>query len=76
MSNPIIFYDNIFTIATPTATTTDADSAFDVANINDYRTYTYWKSTSSATNYLYIDATAADDADTLAIVGHNLGTDG
>ena len=76
MSEPIIFYDNIFTIDTPTATTTDSDDAFDAANINDYRTYTYWKSTNSGTNYLYIDAGAADDADTLGIVSHNLGTVG
>lgn len=76
MSDPLILYDNLFTLGTPTATNTDAGDEYDAANINDYRTYTYWKAASTATNRLIIDAGAADDADTLCIISHNLGTVG
>ena len=76
MGNPSILYDNIFTLATPTATTTDSGDEFDAAHLNDYRTYTYWKASKSSTCYLYIDAGASDTADTLGIVSHNLGTVG
>ncbi len=76
MSTPLILYDNIFTTGTPTATDTDSGSAYDAANINDYRTYTTWKAASSGTKYLYIDAGASDTADTLGVISHNMNTVG
>ena len=74
MSTPIIFADNVYTLGTPVATGTDSGSEYDAANLNDYRTYTYWKSSSSDMVEITIDAGSSQTCDTLGIIAHNLST--
>jgi len=69
---PIILYDNRFEDGTPTAT--DTETGYDVANITDLRTYTFWKAASSGTKYITVNCASAKSADALGIVGHNLYT--
>lgn len=49
-------------------------SGYDIRNILDYRTYTFWQSASSGTKYITLDCGSAKTADCLAIIGHNLQT--
>jgi len=70
--NPVILYDNRFNDGTPTAT--DTASGFDVRNIKDYRTYTFWRAASAGTKYITIDCGSAKSADALGIISHNLKT--
>lgn len=73
-AKPMILAENLFELGTPTATDTDADTQYDALNIMDRRTYTYWLAASAGTKYLTIDCGTVQDADTLAIIGHNLYT--
>lgn len=70
--NPIILYDSRFNDGTPVAT--DTASGYNVLNIKDLRTYTFWKAASAGTKYITIDCGSAKSADCLAIIGHNLKT--
>ena len=75
MSYPFILYDNVFDLTT-TATDTDANGDYNAAYVSDLLPYTLWLAASTGTKYISVDATASETADTLAIVGHNLGTAG
>lgn len=55
-------------------TATGTASGYDVENILDEKTFTYWKAAASGTNNLTADFGSAVAADTLAICGHNLKT--
>lgn len=68
MTAPVILFDNRFLNAAPAASSTA--SGFDVLNIRDGRTYTFWKAAYAGVNTLTVLAPGA--ADTIAIVGHNL----
>lgn len=70
--NPIILYDNRYNDGAPAAT--DTASGYDVANIKDMRTYTFWKGASAGTKYITVDCGSAKAADTLAVISHNLKT--
>lgn len=71
---PVILYNNILASGV-TATSTAAD--YSVNNIYDLRPYTYWKATTTATQYITMDAGSATSVDCLGIAtGHNLGTAG
>lgn len=74
MEKPYILYDNRLDDGTPTATTTA--SGYSVMNLNDWRSYTYWKPSSTATQYITIDCGSAKSADSLAIFNHDLNTRG
>lgn len=72
VNNPMILYDNRFEDATPTAT--DTASGYDVNNLTDLRTYTFWKAASAGTKYITVDCGAPASADGVGIIGHNLKT--
>lgn len=72
MNKPFLLADNRFSAGIPTATATG--TGFDVLSIIDQRSYTFWKAPAAGTFYLQAHAPASGNADTLAIVGHNLGT--
>lgn len=72
MGKPIILYDNRYLDGTITATDTAPD--YDFNNIKDLRTYTFWKADSSGTKYITVDCGSTKSADSLGIIGHNLGT--
>lgn len=71
---PIIMFDNRLNDCTPTATSTAV--GYDVLNLRDLRPYTWWKATSTATQYITTPLAGAKTANCLAIYGHNLGTIG
>lgn len=71
-AKPIIFYDNVFALGTPTAT--DTYSGYSVLNITDKRPYTLWKAASAGTKYITIDCTTAQTVNAVAFTGHNLFT--
>lgn len=71
---PIILYLNLLTGATLTATGTE--SGYDVENILDQKTFTFWKAAAHGTNNLTADFGSAVAADTIGICGHNLYTVG
>lgn len=71
MSKPLILYDNVFTAST-NLVATDTDTGFNVANIIDLRPYTLWKSNSTGTKYITINAGSSVNADAIGIIGHNL----
>jgi len=75
-SKPIILYDNLFEDSTLAATDTDSDTQYDVLNILDWKTYTYWKAASSGTKYLTADYGSNYTPDSLFIFGHNLSSMG
>jgi hypothetical protein len=74
VSAPIILAQNILELGTPTATDTDADTAYSVLHLTDRRTYTYWLGASAGTKYVTIDCGTPVPADALGIIGHNLYT--
>lgn len=74
IEKPYILYDNRLDDGTPTATTTA--SGYSVLNLSDWRSYTYWKAGSTATQYITVDAGSAKAADSLAIISHDLFTRG
>ncbi len=69
---PLILAENVFLLGTPTAT--DTETGYDVLNIHDYRTYTFWKAASAGTKYITIDCGTPVTVDALGIMGHNLYT--
>jgi len=73
MANPIIIYSNILSSGV-TATSTETD--YSVDNIYDLRPYMFWKATSNATQYITMDYGSATSVDSLAISGHDFGTQG
>jgi len=73
---PIILYNNLFRNGTLTASSTNADSAYDVVNIIDWRSYTLWKSGSVETVTIAVELAGAAPANTIGIFNHNLGTAG
>jgi hypothetical protein len=76
MSTPNILYENRFEDST-SLTASDTDTGFAVSNITDWRTYTLWKANSTGTHTITIDTEdTAASADTLGIIGHNLGSIG
>jgi hypothetical protein len=70
MANPIILYDNRFDDGTPTATVT-ADG-YSVLNINDWKTYTFWKGDATDPTYLTVDTGSG----TITTTGANLVSNG
>lgn len=71
-AKPVILFDNRFVDAAPTATTTAP--GYDVLNIRDWRTYTFWQAMYDGVDYLTVDCGSAKSADALGIIGHNLGS--
>ena len=69
-AKPILLYDNRFNDGTLTAT--DTASGYDVLNIKDLRTYTFWKAASAGTKHITVYCGSSKSADALGIVGHNL----
>jgi len=73
MSKPAIFHDTRFSDATPVASTTAAGYA--VANLSDWRPYTWWKPTALPAT-ITVDCATAKAADYAFIYGHDLFTKG
>lgn len=72
---PILMFDNQFggsTLNFLIPSSTDADTAFDVNNITDYRPYTRWKSVGSGQHLITAGWSSAITANCIAIIGHNL----
>jgi len=77
MANPLILHENIHVDADATLSVTPAAAAgFPVSNITDWRMGTAyrWKATSTASQYIDLDAGAGNTltADTICVGGHNL----
>lgn len=70
---PKILYESRFNDATPAASTTAA--GFNVANLTDYRSYTWWKPTAIPAT-VTVDCGSAQSADYCAIWGHDLASTG
>lgn len=70
---PKILYESRLNDATPAASTTAA--GFNVANLTDYRSYTWWKPTAIPAT-VTVDCGSALAADYCAIWGHDLNTTG
>lgn len=74
MDKPFLLYRNLFRSGFVTATSTGA--GYDANHVGDLRTYTQWLAAAAGTNYLTTELYASNQsADTIAIVGHNLGTE-
>jgi len=58
-AKPLILADNRLDNGTPTAT--DTAAGFDVLNLKDLRTYTYWQALSFGTKYITVDTYSAAD---------------
>lgn len=74
--NSIILYENLLADGTLSVTSTSTEAGYDKDNLIDFRAYTRWKASSTATNYITVALSAADGADCLGIFNHNLGTIG
>jgi hypothetical protein len=72
--NPMILYDNRFLDGVPTAT--DTADGFNVLNIMDLKTFTWWKAPSAGIKYLSVDCGAQKAADSLGVIGHDLSSVG
>jgi len=59
-AKPAILFDNRFDDGTITAYNGTA-SGYDVLNVSDLRSYTFWKSAATASNILYVDSNIAGD---------------
>jgi len=73
--NPAILYDNRLDNGTPVSSVT-VDTGYAVLNLRDWRNYTFWQATSAGPFYITVNCAATKTANTLAIIGHNLGTIG
>lgn len=80
MSNPCYLFDNLFDDTTVlAATTTDPSSTeYNVFNVIDYRPYTLWQTgtAAEAKSFTIDTGQTTSEADSFAIWGHNLGTNG
>lgn len=74
MGYPKLFFDNRLSDAAPVASSTAAGD-FAAANVSDMRPYTWWQPTALPAT-LRVDSGAAKAADSLAIYGHDLFTQG
>ena len=75
MGKPLILYDNRLNDGTPVATTTD--TGYDVLNLKDLRSYTFWQAANTTTPcYITVDCGSAKSADCLGIFKHNFNTIG
>jgi hypothetical protein len=77
MAKPLICYKSILPDATVSLTGTGTASGYALANIQDYKSYTLWKSDQvAAVVNIDIDLGVGNtaDADYIAIVNHNLNT--
>jgi hypothetical protein len=70
MANPLVLYDNRFEDGTPTAT--DTAAGYNVLNIRDWKTYTFWKGTAADPMYLTVDCGAGS----ITTTGANLVSNG
>ena len=70
---PIILYDSILEDCS-TLTATDTETGYDVYNLIDYRSYTYWQGDTPGLKYITVDYGATVAADSFGIVGHNFST--
>lgn len=73
---PVILYDNRLEDGTATATATDPDSRYNVANLTDKRAFTAWLGVGTSTHYVTVDCGSAKSADALGILVHNFFTAG
>jgi hypothetical protein len=73
MGKPAILHDTRFSDGTPTASST-ADG-YNVANLSDWRPYTWWKPVAMPAQ-VTVDCASAKAADYLFIYGHDLFTKG
>jgi hypothetical protein len=77
--NPLILSDNDL-LENGTLTASETDTGFDVLNLIDRRTFTFWQGANTSSTPKYIDIEPPGDHnydfDTLAIFGHNLHTAG
>ena len=71
-NNPRFLYDDVFTLGTPDASTTDAGN-FNVLNLRDNRNYTFW-SPAALPATVTVDAGVSTPADYLLVWGHDLFT--
>lgn len=76
MALPIIGWQNWLNTsgltAAAVATDTDSSSEYNVNNIKDWRTYTFWKSASSSgTKYITFDFSSSNNISMFAFTGHN-----
>lgn len=75
-AKPALLFQSVFKDGSSlTATDTDADAQYDVANIIDYRQGTFWKAASLGTKTIEVDMGAVAPVDSLFIISHNLGAD-
>lgn len=73
-AKPCLLYDNVLDGGTLSATGTDADDAYDVDHLIDGRPYTFWKADAAGTKRIEVELSAPLSADSLGLIGHNLGT--
>jgi hypothetical protein len=74
-AKPALLFQSVFKDGLSlTATDTDADPQYDVANIIDYRQGTFWKAASLGTKIIEADMGSAVPVDSLFIISHNLGS--
>lgn len=73
MGKPAILHDNRFDAAAPAASSTAA--GYDVANLTDWRPYTWWQPTALPAT-VTVDCGSATAADYAFISGHDLYTQG
>lgn len=71
---PLVLYDNRFADAMPAASGT-ASGDYAVANLTDWRPYTWWQADVLPAT-VTVDCGAAQAADYCAVYGHDLGTQG
>lgn len=76
MAKPLILYDNFVNLSTTTVTDPGSASGYPISNISDRRGFTMWKSdqTAAAVNIDIDTGAGTDNADTIALVNHNLTT--
>lgn len=72
MQAPKFLYDNIMNTSTATLSASTSLTGYEVANITDWRTHTYWIGSSASTHTITIDMGTLSNADAIGICGHNL----
>lgn len=68
----LIGYNNLFTASGVTVTASGETTDYEKENAYDWKQYDWWKHTITGISWLRASFTAAQDADYMAIYGHNL----
>jgi len=72
-TKPVILWNSILPLGTLAAD--DTAAGYDVLNLKDFRTHTFWKGATAANKFITLSGLSpAQTVDAIGIVGHNLGT--